>query len=122
MKQEKVETQIKIRKERKMKNKNYGKEIIILLLILILIMLILAVALYDFIPANVSVPETITYTSDTTTTSIKQEIAYTNGGDTTADTNQTDEQLVTSLKSYSIDSSDLTVYGEKNLSEWPKEL
>ena len=78
-------------------------------------MLILAVALYDFIPANVSVPETITYTSDTTTTSIKQEIAYTNGGDTTADTNQTDEQLVTSLKSYSIDSSDLTVYGEKNL-------
>ncbi len=96
-------------------NKSFVKEVFIFILLLILILLILAVALYDFIPANINVPETISYSPDTTTTSIKQEIAYTNGGDTTADSNQTDTELITSLKSYSINSSDLAVYGQKNL-------
>lgn len=93
--------------------KSYFKEIVILILLLILIMLILAVALYDFVPTNVNIPETISYTPDSKTTSIKQEIAYTNGGDVTPD--QTETELVTSLKSYSINASDLTVYGQKNL-------
>lgn len=93
--------------------KGYLKEVFILILLLILIMLILAVSLYDFIPSNISVPESVSYSSDTITTSIKQEIAYTNGGDTTS--SQTDSELVTSLKSYSVDASDLTMYGQKNL-------
>ena len=92
---------------------NIIKEVCIFLLLLILILLILAVALYDFIPANRNIPEAISYSSDSKTTSIKQEIAYTNGGDITAD--QNDAELVTSLKSYSINSSDLAVYSEKNL-------
>ncbi len=98
------------------KKKNSSmKEISIFMLLLILIILILAVALYDFIPSNINIPETISYSSDSATTSIKQEIAYTNGGDAGADFSQSDTALVTSLKSYSIDSSDLAVYGEKNL-------
>lgn len=94
------------------KKTNVAKEIFILLLLLILIILILAVTLYDFIPSNVNVSEAaaISYSSDSATTSIKQEIAYTNGGDVTG--NQS--QLVTSLKSYSIDAADLAVYGERN--------
>lgn len=98
-----------------MKKKSLVKEIFILIVLLILVLLIVAVSLYDFIPTNINVPETVTYSADSKTTSIKQEIAYTNGGDATADPSQTDTELVTSLKSYSINSSDLTVYGQKNL-------
>lgn len=96
-----------------MKKKNLIKEIFILILLLILIMLILAVALYDFIPSDITIPDEITYSSDSVTTSIKQEIAYTNGGDITAD--QSEAELVTSLKSYSITSSDLAVYEQKGV-------
>lgn len=95
------------------KKKGLTKEIIIFLLLAILIILVMAVALYDFIPANVAIPDTITYGADAETTSIKQEIAYTNGGDLTG--TASDEELVTSLKSYSIEASDLTVYSQKNL-------
>lgn len=98
----------------KAKNTGFMKEIIIFILLLILIMLILAVALYDFIPANISISKPIEYSADNVTTSIKQEIAYTNGGDVTAD-ETSDEALVTSLKSYSIEASDLNIYSEKNL-------
>lgn len=96
-----------------MKKKSLIKEIFILILLLILIMLILAVALYDFIPSDITIPDEITYASDSITTSIKQEIAYTNGGDMNADQSQT--ELVTSLKSYSITSSDLAVYEQKGV-------
>lgn len=97
----------------KIDKKNLTKELVILVVLLILILLIMAVALYDFIPSNVDMPESITYTADRATTSVKQEIAYTNGGDATAD--ESESELVTSLKSYSIQASDLTVYGQKNL-------
>ena len=94
---------------------NVAKEIFIIILLIILIMLILAVALYDFMPNDINLSEAIEYTADSTTTSIKQEIAYTNGGDTTADESMSDQEMVTSLKSYSIEASDLTIYGQKNL-------
>lgn len=62
----------------KKRKKHIGKEIIIMMLVALLIMLISAVLLYDFIPSNINIPEVIEYSSDSTTTSIKQEIAYTN--------------------------------------------
>lgn len=98
-----------------MKNKKSKiiKEAVIMVLLLVLVILVLAVALYDFIPANISISEPIEYTADSETTSVKQEIAYTNGGDATAD--ESNKALMTSLKSYSIDASDLAVYGQKNL-------
>lgn len=100
----------------KKKKKNMSKEIVIVLLLLILISLILAVSLYDFVPSNINVPAKIEYSADSETTSIKQEIAYTNGGNLTADDKISDEEsLVTSLKSYSIKSTDLTVYSDKKL-------
>ena len=98
----------------KKRKTNVAKEIIVFMVLLILIMLILAVTLYEFIPANVNIPESIEYSSDSTTTAIKQEIMYTNGGDLTADQDKQDD-FEPALKSYSIDSFDLTVYGQKNL-------
>lgn len=92
--------------------KNIMKEVFIFIVLLILVLLILAVALYDYIPSNVSVAEIKEYSPDSKTTSIKQEIAYTNGGDTTAD-GMTEGEFINSLKSYSIDASELALYAEK---------
>lgn len=91
------------------------KEICIIMLLTVLIILILAVTLYDIIPNDIAIPETIEYNADSKTTSIKQEIAYTNGGDSSADESVSESELVTALKSYSIDAEDLNVYGQKNL-------
>lgn len=99
----------------KKKKTHIEKEIFIAILLAILIMLILAVALYDFIPNDVNIVEPIEYTADSATTSVKQEIDTTNNGDLTADQQQTQQEIVTSLKSYSIEATDLTVYGQKNL-------
>ena len=76
--------------------KNIIKEVFIFIVLLILVLLILAVSLYDYIPSNIRVEEIKEYNADSKTTSIKQEIAYTNGGDSTAD-GYTQEELVTSL-------------------------
>lgn len=92
--------------------KNIMKEVFIFIVLLILVLLILAVALYDYVPSNVSIAEIKEYSPDSKTTSIKQEIAYTNGGDATAD-GMTEGELINSLKSYSIDASELAVYAEK---------
>lgn len=99
----------------KKRKNNFVKEIFIFILLLILILLILAVVLYDFVPSNVTVAEVKEYSSDAATTSIKQEIAYSNGGLNAEDTTGTAGELVTSLKSYNIDAADLHVYDEKNL-------
>jgi len=94
------------------KKKNMIKEIFIFIVLLILVLLVLAVTLYDYIPSNVNVAEVRKYKPDSKTTSIKQEIAYTNGGDISADTDS--DALITSLKSYSIEAADLNVYSNFN--------
>lgn len=96
------------------RKKNIIKEVFIFMLLTILILLVLAIALYDFIPSNVTVPEAIEYSASPETISVKQEIAYTNGGDITPD-DSNGQSSPTSLKSYSIQASDLTIYGQKNL-------
>ena len=96
---------------KKRKKTSITKEVVILILLLILIMLIFAVALYDFIPSNIGVSDEISYSSDSKTTTIKQEIAYTNSGDLTADDDEifggdidasmdseSDSELITALK------------------------
>lgn len=87
--------------------KNIVKEVFIFIILLILVLLILAVSLYDYIPSTVKVSEIKEYNADSKTTAIKQEIAYTNGGDTTENDNG-------SLKSYSIEASDLSMFAQKN--------
>lgn len=98
---------------KKKKKDNLTKEIMIMLLLTVIILLIMIVALYDFKPKKTLIPELVAYSSDAKTTTIKQEINYTNGGDITADGNL--ESVVDSLKSYSIDAADLNLYGEKKL-------
>ena len=101
------------------KKNSITKEIIILLLLIIIILLIMIVALYDFRPSNIMVPETIPYSSDSKTKNVKQEINYTNDGDMTADgdVNMGDNSENNSLGSttYNVDAMDLNVYKEKNL-------
>lgn len=87
--------------------KNIVKEVFIFIILLILVLLILAVSLYDYIPSTIKVSEIKEYNADSKTTAIKQEIAYTNGGDTTENDNG-------SLKSYSIEASDLSMFAQKN--------
>lgn len=95
---------------------NVTNEIFILIALLILVILVLVMMLYEYSPRNVSVLEPISYASNSATTAIKQEISYTNGGDTVDDENfEIDGETITSLKSYSIEKSDLKVYSQKNL-------
>lgn len=93
--------------------KNYAKEIIIMMLLFIIIMLIMAVALYDFVPSSISIPELVEYTADSSTVSVKQEIEYTNGGDIVSESEDGEE--VSALRSYSIEAGDLVMYSQKNL-------
>lgn len=101
------------------KKNSITKEIIILLLLIIIILLIMIVALYDFRPSNVMVPETIPYSSDSKTKNVKQEINYTNDGDMTADgdvnTGDNSENNPIGSTTYNVDEMDLNVYKEKNL-------
>lgn len=106
----------------KKKNTSIQKEIFILVLLLILIMLILLVCLYEFIPNNINVENTISYSADPTTIKVKQEIQYTNNGDSTADISSNNSvkgmdeyELNDYLQSYTITSSQLDVYKQKKL-------
>lgn len=98
---------------KKKKKDNLTKEVIIMLLLAIIILLIMIVALYDFKPNSVIIPEVVEYSSDAKTSAIKQEINYTNGGDATADGDV--DSVLSVLKSYNIDAVDLTVYSQKSL-------
>ena len=76
--------------------KNVIKEIIIVLLLALAIILILGVLLYEFVPANKIIPETISYT---TPANVQAEL-------------QTDEKIDESevVVTYRIDSTDLNNY------------
>lgn len=76
--------------------KNVIKEIIIVLLLALAIILILGVLLYEFVPANKIIPETISYT---TPANVQTEL-------------QTDENIDDSevVVTYRIDSTDLSNY------------
>ena len=76
--------------------KNVIKEIIIVLLLSLAIILILGVLLYEFVPANKIIPETISYT---TPANVQAEL-------------QTDENIDESevVVTYRIDSTDLNNY------------
>ena len=76
--------------------KNVIKEIIIVLLLALAIILILGVLLYEFVPANKIIPETISYT---TPANVQTEL-------------QTDEKIDESevVVTYRIDSTDLNNY------------
>jgi len=101
--------------EMKKRNSAIQKEVIIMLLLVILIMLILIVALYDFIPNDIVVSETISYSPDSVTTTVKQEIEYTNGGDAIADKSSSDIDEFEFGEPYQITASDLETYNEKKL-------
>ena len=80
--------------------KNIIKEIIIFLLLTLAIILVLGVVLYQYVPTNKIIPETVSYT---TPEKVKTEL-------------QTDENVDTSevVVTYQIDSTDLSNYKRIN--------
>lgn len=95
---------------------NIGTEIGIFIVLLIVVILLMAGMLYDYVPRQETVLEPISYSSNSATTTIKQEISRTNGGkNLNADNFEIDGESLTSLKSYSIEKSDLKVFSQKNL-------
>lgn len=82
------------------KTKNIIKEIIIFLLLTLAIILVLGVVLYQYVPTNKIIPETVSYT---TPEKVKAEL-------------QTDENVDTSevVVTYQIDSTDLSNYKRIN--------
>ena len=82
------------------KTKNIIKEIIIFLLLTLAIILVLGVVLYQYVPTNKIIPETVSYT---TPEKVKTEL-------------QTDENVDTSevVVTYQIDSTDLSNYKKIN--------
>ena len=82
------------------KTKNIIKEIIIFLLLTLAIILVLGVVLYQYVPTNKIIPETVSYT---TPEKVKAEL-------------QTDENVDTSevVVTYQIDSTDLSNYQRIN--------
>lgn len=82
------------------KTKNIIKEIIIFLLLTLAIILVLGVVLYQYVPTNKIIPETVSYT---TPEKVKTEL-------------QTDENVDTSevVVTYQIDSTDLSNYKRIN--------
>ena len=82
------------------KTKNIIKEIIIFLLLTLAFILVLGVVLYQYVPTNKIIPETVSYT---TPEKVKAEL-------------QTDENVDTSevVVTYQIDSTDLSNYKRIN--------
>ncbi len=80
--------------------KNIIKEVIIILLLALAIILILGIMLYEYVPSNKIIPETIAYI---TPESVQQELQTSNEADST-------EVVIT----YQIDSTDLKNYQKIN--------
>ena len=80
--------------------KNIIKEVIIILLLALAIILILGIMLYEYVPSNKIIPETIAYI---TPESVQQELQTSNEVDST-------EVVIT----YQIDSTDLKNYQKIN--------
>ena len=100
MKRKKSERQKTDTKASLIKTKNIIKEIIIFLLLTLAIILVLGVVLYQYVPTNKIIPETVSYT---TPEKVKAEL-------------QTDENVDTSevVVTYQIDSTDLSNYKRIN--------
>ena len=76
--------------------KNIFKEIIIILLLTLAIILLLGVMLYDYVPMNKVIPETVTYTASEEVKEISTEV------------NEKSEEMP--ITSYTVTSTDLKNY------------
>ena len=88
--------------------KSISKELFIMALLLMIVVFMIGMVFYKYMPNNKVVPEPITYTADSTTTAVLQEISESNGYSSSAD-----DEVEDVIKSYSIGTKELTTAASK---------
>ena len=89
--------------------KSISKELFIMALLLMVVVFMIGMVFYQYMPNNKTVPEPITYSADSSTTSVLQEISASDSYST--DSNDSSVQDV--IKSYSIGTTELTTAAAK---------
>jgi len=89
--------------------KSISKEILIMALLLMIVVFMIGMVFYKYMPNNKTVPEPITYSVDSATTAVLQEITASNY---TSDLDD-EEEVQDIIKSYSIGTKELTTAASK---------
>ena len=90
--------------------RSISKELFIMALLLMIVVFMLGIVFYKYMPNNKTVPETVTYTADSTTTAVLQEISSSSGY---TDSNNEEEKVEDVIKSYSIGTQELATAASK---------
>lgn len=89
-----------------------AKEFFIMALLFMIVVFMVGIIFYEYMPNNKTVPEPITYTADSTTTSILQEISAINASLKESDDGSGAVEGI--IKSYSIGKQDLATAASKH--------
>ena len=89
--------------------KSISKEMFIMALLLMIVVFMLGMVFYKYMPNNKTVPEPISYSADSSTTAVLQEISASTGyGD-----NSNEDSVDDVIKSYSIGTQELVTAASK---------
>ena len=86
-----------------------SKEIFIMALLLMIVVFMLGMVFYKYMPNNKTIPEPISYSADSSTTAVLQEISASTGYSDSSG----EEQVEDVIKSYSIGTQELTTAASK---------
>lgn len=92
--------------------KSISKEIFIMALLLMIVVFMIGMVFYKYMPNNKTIPEPITYTADSTTTAVLQEISASNSysnGSSYLEVAEVEDVI----KSYSIGTAELSTAASK---------
>lgn len=88
--------------------KTLSKELFIMALLLMIVVFMIGMVFYEYMPNNKVVPEPITYSADSSTTAVLQEIAT-----VSSDTSTGSYEVESVIKSYSIGTKELSTAASK---------
>lgn len=89
--------------------KSITKELFIMALLLMIVVFMIGMVFYKYMPNNKTVPEPVTYTADSSTTSVLQEIS----ASSSTSSYEEDDEIDDVIKSYSISSKELSTAASK---------
>ena len=89
--------------------KSITKELFIMALLLMIVVFMIGMVFYKYIPNNKTIPEPVTYSADTSTKAVLQEIT---ASDSSKDSDS-ETEVEDVIKSYHIDSKELTTAASK---------
>lgn len=90
--------------------KSISKEIFIIALLFMIVVFMIGMVFYKDMPNNKTVPEPVTYSADSSTTAVLQEISTSTGYNSYL---EDDEEVQDIIKSYSISAKELTTAASK---------